>query len=143
MGAWEPATRKVGRRRNCVQDCERAPKGSCAGGEPAAGAWCTPVVWKWPRPGPDPSWSAGCAGRAAAMGLRSWMSSLGWEPRGASGPLARSSRPSNLNHAGSQPGAQHQAARLGSERLAPGSGSWGRGARVPLRPPPRGAAGAD
>lgn len=68
---------------------------------PELGGWA--VVWKWPRPGQALRWSAQCAGRAAAPGVQSWMSSLGWDPRGAAGLFARSSRPANLNHAGSQP----------------------------------------
>lgn len=42
----------------------------------------------------------GC-GRVAVPGVPSCLSSLGWDPGGAAHPLSLSSRPSNLNHAGS------------------------------------------
>lgn len=60
---------------------------------------------------------------ASARGVPSGMSSLGWESRGAAGPLARSSRPSNLNHADPRRGAAG-----GAEGRREGTGPRGGGA---------------
>lgn len=92
------------------------------------------------------------AARAAAPVRPSGLSSLGWEPRGAPGPLSLSSRPSNLNHAGLPPRAGRRGPRaagrvpgraLGERARCSELGVPGPWSQGTLEPPPRGAAGAD
>lgn len=128
--AWAPESPPVGSRIKCVLGWEQA---RVCRREPAAWARWRAAVRRWPRPRQVRPGAPQGARRSGAPGVPSWLSSLGWGPRGAARPLAFSSRPSNLNHAGrpAQPGrrgpraaGRARAARWASGRPAQGSGSW-------------------
>lgn len=103
MGAWAPATRQVGWRGHCVQGREPgSDRGVCGRGAREQGSLEGGGLEGAPaRAGPArerPVCGPRRRSRRAVLRVEPR-----WEPRGAAGPLARSSRPSNLNHAGSQP----------------------------------------
>lgn len=102
-GPWRagPATgKRLAKTRRARRGAGSA--GVCAGAEPAAGSAEGGGLEAAPArqaPGGAPRVRASRALGRAVLDVEPRC-----EPRGAAGPLARSSRPSNLNHAGSQPG---------------------------------------
>lgn len=100
----------------------------CAGAEPAAWGWaeggCLQVGFGPPGAGRT---APLCAGRAAARGVPSWLSSLG-ASRAARPGRALSCRPSNLKHAGLPAPARP----AGPEGRREGTKTRGGGARGPL-----------